>query len=114
SNNQYYGTGNFVIYPGCDYWPCPTPAQSVNFATWMLLTGLDKSSTYTPGAPTGVWTSVRPNAYEPGRANIVIYNWPLNASVPVDLSASGIKVGDTYQVRDAENWFHGPVVSGTY
>ena len=52
--------------------------------------------------------------FEPGRANIVIYNWDLKPSVPVDLTASGIKVGDHYQIRDVENWFNGPVVSGTY
>ena len=80
----------------------------------MLLTGLDAGSTYTPGAPTGVWTAVRPNQYEPGRANIVIYNWDLKLYVQVDLSASGMKIGDAYQIRDAENWFNGPVVSGTY
>jgi hypothetical protein len=57
---------------------------------------------------------VRPSLYEPGRANIVIFNWPLQASVAVDLSAAGIKPGDAFQIRDAENWYNGPVVSGTY
>ena len=114
SNNKYYGSGQFTIYAGCDYWPCATAGQTVNFSTWMLLTGLDRGSFYTPGAPTGIWTAVRPNQYEPGRANIVIYNWDLKPSVAVDLSASGIKIGDTYQIRDAENWFNGPVASGTY
>ena len=94
ANNRYFGSGQFVVYPACDYWPCPTAGQSVNFASWMALTGLDRGSSFTPGAPTGVWTSVRPNTFEPGRANIVIYNWDLKPSVPVDLSDSGIQVGD--------------------
>ncbi len=113
-NNQYYGSDRFMVYAACDYWPCPSAGQSVNFATWMAVTGLDKGSTLTPGAPTGSWTAVRPNQYEPGRANLVIYNWDLKPSVAVDLSASGIKVGDRYQIRDVENWYNGAVVSGTY
>jgi hypothetical protein len=80
----------------------------------MAVTGLDRSSSFTPGAPTGLWTAVRPNAYDPGRANIVIFNWDLKPTVSVDLSASGIKPGDQYQIRDAQNWYNGAVVSGTY
>jgi hypothetical protein len=57
----------------CDTWPCPTN-QSVNFTNWMAVTGLDHSSSFALGAPTGLWTAARPNAYEPGRANIVIFN----------------------------------------
>jgi hypothetical protein len=34
--------------------------------------------------------------------------------VTVDLSTSGIKIGDAFQIRDAENFYNGPVVSGTY
>jgi hypothetical protein len=112
-NNTYYGSGVFQVDPQCNNWPCGS-SQTVNFSTWKALTGLDNGSTFTPGAPTGVWTAVRPNAYDAGRANIVIFNWPLNSSVPVDLSPSGIRVGDQYQIRDAENWYNGPVVSGTY
>jgi hypothetical protein len=61
-----------------------------------------------------VWTFVRPNLYEQGRANIVIYNWDLQSNVLVDLSASGMNIGDQFQIRDAENWFGGAIVSGTY
>jgi hypothetical protein len=113
-NNNYYGSGKFQIYTGCDYWPCTTNPISANFSSWLLLTGLDKGSTFTPGAPTGVWTNIRPNTYETGRANITIYNWDLNPAVTVDVSTSGIKVGDSYQIRDAENFFNGPIVTGTY
>lgn len=114
ANNTYFGSGKFQIYTACDYWPCTTAAVETDFPGWLALTGLDKGSAYTPGAPTGLWTAVRPNAYEPGRANITIYNWDLKPSVQVDLSNAGIKVGDQFQIRDAENWFNGPVVTGTY
>jgi hypothetical protein len=113
NNNRYFGSGQFTIDASCDNWPCPS-SRNVNFSSWVSSTGLDRSSSFAPGAPTGVWTTVRPNAYEPGRANIVIFNWDNNSSVQVDLSASGIKAGDAYQIRDAQNWYNGPVVSGTY
>jgi hypothetical protein len=111
--NKYFGSGQWRIDPQCGNWPCPS-SQAVNFANWKSLTGMDATSTFTPGAPTGVWTLVRPNQYEPGRANIVIYNWNLQGSVSVDLSTSGINIGDKYQIRDSENWYGGPVVSGVY
>jgi hypothetical protein len=114
ANNQYFGSGRFQIYTGCDYWPCTTSPISADFSNWMLLTGLDRGSTFTAGAPTGVWTAVRPNTYEPGRANVTVYNWSLSPTVQVDLSNAGIRIGDTYQIRDAENFFNGPIATGTY
>jgi Malectin domain/Viral BACON domain len=112
-SNHYFGNGHFTLYTSCDYWPCGS-GQGMGFATFQGSLGLDLSSTYSSGGPTGVQTLVRPNAYEPGRANVVIFNWNMQGSVQVDLSASGIKAGDSYQIRDAQNWFGGPVVSGTY
>lgn len=57
---------------------------------------------------------VRPNAYEPGRANIVIYNWQELASVSVDLGPANVATGSTYSVLDAQDFFGAPVVTGTY
>jgi hypothetical protein len=111
--NQYFGNGHFTLMTGCDGWPCGS-SQGLTFSGFQSATGLDRSSTYSSGAPTGVATFVRPNAYEAGRANIVVFNWDMKSSVAVDLSASGIKVGDTYQIRDAQNWYAGPVVTGVY
>jgi hypothetical protein len=113
NNNRYFGSGQFTVDTGCDNWPCPS-SRNVDFSGWVSATGLDHNSSFSPGAPTGVSVTVRPNTYEPGRANIVILNWDLNPSVQVDLSNSGIKAGDQYQIRDAQNWFGGAVVSGTY
>jgi hypothetical protein len=111
--NQYFGNGSFMIFPGCDGWPCAN-GQGLGFSAFQAATGLDLSSTYNPGGPTGLQSFVRPNAYEPGRANIVILNWNLQGSVLVDVSASGIKMGDRYQIRDAQNWYGGAVASGMY
>jgi hypothetical protein len=78
------------------------------------MTGLDATSSSAAGPPSGLWVGVRPSRYERGRANITVLNWDLAPSVNVDVSAVGLGVGDAFQVRDAENWYAGPVVSGTY
>ncbi len=71
--------------------------------------------------PTGVQTYVRPNKYEPGRANIAIFNWSLQSQVTVDLSQvtqeNGqplLQPGQAYEVRDAQNFFGSSVASGVF
>lgn len=61
----------------------------------------------------GVKVVVRPNRYEQGRANIVVYNWSKQGSASADVS-SVLRVGDVYEVRDAQNFFGAPVLRGTY
>ncbi|MEO8425632.1 MAG: Ig-like domain-containing protein, partial [Verrucomicrobiota bacterium] len=83
------------------------------FAQWKSTTGWDANSTYTASLPTGTKAVVLPNDYEPGRANIVVYNWNLNSTVAVDVS-SAMAVGTRYEVRNVLNFFGPPVASGTY
>ena len=101
-NNRYFGSGK-LRFKGANQ----------GFAGWKSVTGLDRNSTFTSGAPTGVWTFVRPNKYEPGRGNIAIYNWDLRSSVDVDISGV-VPAGKQYEVRDAQNFFGAPIASGTY
>jgi hypothetical protein len=101
-NNAYYGAGS-VLWNG----------STGTYASWPSWTGFDAHSTYHPGAPTGIWTFVRPNKYEAGRAHIVVYNWDLASSVSVDVSAA-LTRGKHYEVRDAQNYFGAPVASGVY
>jgi hypothetical protein len=56
---------------------------------------------------------VRPNKYDPKRANITVLNWTGQDAVDVDVSIV-LRSGDAYEVRDAQNYFGSPVVSGTY
>ena len=101
-NNTYMGSNQFTFN-----------GSTLGFSGYQSVTHLDPNSTFQPGDPTGIWTFVRPNKYEPGRANIVIYNWNLAASVGVDVTGV-LTPGTRYEVHDAEN-FYGPVVaSGTY
>jgi hypothetical protein len=65
-------------------------------------------------APTGTHVYVRPSPYEPRRANITILNWNKTNPVAVNVSASGLRIGDAFQVRDAQNFHAAPVVTGVY
>jgi hypothetical protein len=56
---------------------------------------------------------VEPNAYEPGRANIIVYNWTGAGSVTVDLSGA-LNIGDHFVVMNVQNFYGAPVVSGVY
>lgn len=63
--------------------------------------------------PTGIHVFVRPNKYEDGRANIVVFNWDNADTVTADVSKA-LKPGDAYQVLDAQNCFGPAVAEGTY
>jgi hypothetical protein len=63
--------------------------------------------------PTSAFVYVRPNAYEPGRLNITVYNWERQATVDVDVSGL-LAVGASYEVRNAQDFFAPPVLSGVY
>lgn len=97
-------------------------SSMLSFADWKTTAGVDANSTYTVGLPVTNVVSVRPNAYEPGRAHVVIYNWEDLATVPVDLSGAGLTHGQTYKihnvqsfkVEDAPDHFGNVVASGTY
>ncbi|HET7601795.1 MAG TPA: Ig-like domain-containing protein [Gemmatimonadales bacterium] len=56
---------------------------------------------------------VRPNKYEDGRANIIVYNWSNAGAASADVS-SVLRPGDEYEVRAAQNFYAPPVARGTY
>ena len=101
-NNTYYGSGLFRFN-----------GQNRNWANWRSLSRLDTNSRYVTGRPAGVWSFVRANKYEAGRANIVLYNWDVTPSVAVDVSGV-LTPGTPFEVRDAQNFFGAPVVAGIY
>lgn len=100
--NTYWGAGKFRF-----------GTQNQDWEKWRQLTGLDAGSRFNAGRPTGAWTFVRPNKYEPGRAHIVVYNWSMADNVRVDLS-SVLQQGVAYEIRDAQNYFAEPVVKGVW
>jgi hypothetical protein len=102
--NTFYGKSFFTV---------TSPTKSYDWTQWRSVTGLDSSSTYQQTKPSGIWTFVRPNKFEPGRAHIAIYNWEAAKAVEVDLSAL-LCDGDTFEIRDAQNYYGDPVVRGAY
>ncbi len=71
-------------------------------------------NTFYTTQPTGTVIRVRPNKYEPGRANIVVYNWGQSSAVSVDLAAAKLPPGAAFQIRDAQNYYGTPVVDSVY
>jgi hypothetical protein len=100
--NTYYGPEQFYLQ-----------GQRRSWDAWRAGMPIDAKSKYAPSPPAGVWSFVNPNAYEPGRGNIVIYNWDKKSSVEVDVSPI-LQAGANFEVRDAENFFSPPVLSGAY
>ena len=70
-------------------------------------------NTFSRSLPSGLQVIVRKNQYEPGRATIVVYNWDLRGDVGVDLSQAGVTQGARFEIRDVQNLFGTPLVSGT-
>ncbi len=63
--------------------------------------------------PTQDKVTILPNAYEPGRATIVVYNWDGSAAQALDLTGV-VSPGAAYEIRNAQNFYGPAVVSGTY
>jgi hypothetical protein len=96
TGNTFYGrTENFdaTSYPDDTYYTAAWPDD--------------------PPKPPGVHVFVRPSKYEPGRANVVVYNWEGAASADADLSTV-LQEGDAYVVKDAQNYWAAPIASGVY
>ena len=86
---------------------------NLKYNEWRTASGFDGGGNYSQSAaPNSV--SVRPNAYQAGRANLVIYNWSLASSVSVNLSTSGLVNGQNFEIRNVQNYFGTPVLAGTY
>jgi hypothetical protein len=108
-----------TIWEGNTYWGSPTGRDFVrngstyDFSGWQNATGFDQSSTYSSDSPSGTTVLVRPNRFEAGRANLVVYNWGNRNSVSVDVS-SVFAPGTVYEVRNAQDFFAAPVLSGVF
>ena len=96
-----------------------TPWQSIVMTgnTLSSVSGVDANAypnnTYLNAAPTKNKVFVRRNIYEPDRAHIIVYNWESADTVNVDVSSILTK-GAAYEVRNAQNYFSSPVLSGVY
>jgi hypothetical protein len=105
TGNAFYGSASAAewVWGGRGY----------TFSGWRSATGFGTGDSYGATQPSGVRVVVRPNQYEAGRAHVAVYNWGGAASASVDLSAV-LRVGERYEVRNAQTFFGPPVASGTY
>ncbi len=69
-------------------------------------------NTFVPGKQVGLVIRTRRNEYEPGRANIGVYNWDKKTDLDLDLSGIGLEATDEYEIRDAKNFFGQPLAKG--
>ena len=129
SNNTLIGTSTMVnvhdtsaagwTWDGNRYWQDPTLTQwtfhntDYTFANWKAVSGLGATDQATPGQPAVPQIFVRPNQYEPGRGHVVVYNWSGQPTVSVSL-ANVVAVGAHYEVRNVQDVFGAPILSGTY
>ena len=102
-HNKYYGSDLMRLN-----------GKNLRWSQWRQTTGLDLHSEQHEGRPSGCWVFVRPNRYEPGRANVVIYNWDGRDHVEVDLNGV-LSKGQRFEIRDAQNFYQElPTVSGRF
>lgn len=124
NNNAYYYGGSSSSSP------FKRNATTYNFSNWKNTTGHDTNSTYANTYPAGEEATrifYRTNKYfdgaDPVRGNLIVYNWSKKASVVADLSPLGLAEGETYEIKDAQNYVNTtdltaanpePLLTGTY
>ncbi|HYF48608.1 MAG TPA: sigma-70 family RNA polymerase sigma factor, partial [Planctomycetota bacterium] len=89
----------------------PAGTQGLSYDDWRLKTNYDAGSRFSD-VPVDSQVVVRPNAHEPGRAHICVYNWTQKKNVSIDV-ASFLKRGTRYEIRSALDYFGKPVWEGT-
>jgi hypothetical protein len=80
---------------------------------WQAGTGFDTNSSLTTGIPSGPNIIIQADPYDTNRTTITVLNWESNAVVAVDMSGR-LSAGQRYEVRNVQDYFAGPVVTGTY
>lgn len=71
------------------------------------------NSYFTSGPPNVNHQVVLPNQYEAGRAALAVFNWENDPSTTVDLSGV-LNIGDPFEIRNVQNLFGTPLVTGIY
>jgi len=100
SGDGLTATGNYVI-----------GGNGISQGSWTNAT--IANNTVIPSNATQTVVSIRPNAYEPGRAFVAVYNGAGLGTVTVDPSGV-LQPGASYTVRNVQDLFGTPVASGTY
>jgi len=104
---------DFNRYHGGDSAPFVDGKSAKPYEGWRSFSGADAHSTYSTAPPTGTQVFVRPNRHEPRRGHLAIYNWDDRDNVQVDVS-NVLRSGDAFEVRNAQDFFAPPVLTGIY
>jgi hypothetical protein len=112
SSGTFAWTGNtYYRDPMASAWR--NGSSDMTFAGWRSATNLGAGDQAVSSSPSTPAVFVRPNKYERGRANVIVYNWGRQSSVSADLS-NVLAVGQRYEIRNVQDFFGAAVVSGTY
>jgi hypothetical protein len=116
--NYTWSANTYYADPGSPSWyfnaPPAPEGDGITWQQWKDATELGGTDVVTgpPGNPKIFVRSLAP--YVAGRGHIIIYNWNMATSVPVDLS-SVLAAGDSFAVWNVQDLFAGqPVLSGRY
>lgn len=109
NRNDYYSRGidsqSFNVDDG----------QRLRWDAMRAMTGWEANGTYhTNALPASNVVILRPNKYEPGRANVTVLNWEGKATETINLAQTGLPAGQAYRIRDAQNWLGTPLATGVY
>ncbi|MGO8931820.1 MAG: hypothetical protein ACLQU3_33615 [Limisphaerales bacterium] len=88
-------------------------STNLTFRQWQAASGYDLSSQHSTNPPPHPAIFILPNLYETNRANIIIFNWPRAATVPIDLGAV-LPKGTAFELRNSQDFFGPPVLQGRY
>lgn len=110
--NSYAGTPN--PGHGATFYVTGAGAPTrFTFPQWRSFTSYDATGSYSQGMPLRQISIVRHNKYEPDRAFITVWNFPLQASATVDPSPI-LAAGDRYTIHHVFDLWGPPVASGVY
>ena len=106
NQNTYFGAAGRNVFG-------ISGSSLMQFPTWKTATGYDASSTATSVAMPDT-VIVRPNSYQPGRANVIVYSFSGSPTATIDLSSTGLVNGQTFTIRNAQNYYGPAVAAGTF
>ncbi len=106
-NNQYTDLNHQAA-------PFLLASKAYSWDPWRKSHEWEAKSTLVTERPVKADLFVRPNQFEDGRANVIIYNWPRTDTVKVKLAPAGLKKDDGFVLLDAQNFFGKPVVEGKW
>src|SRR5262249_49687712 len=99
---------------------CPAESTQIlhntmpcTFPEWQAGTGFDQDSIFVIGQLSSSRVFLRTNLYEPGRADIIVYNWDNLDNVSVDVR-SVLPLNTAFEVRNAQDLNAPPVLSGRF